>query len=142
MANVRYSRFVCYHRPAASGLAWISTRSEEKALQRSAFPGKDAILSSVIQLQSELDLARIVWSIARRSDFSKIGISEIGCPRNCDNAVPSKSRIIEVRVVENIEELSAELQQETFGESHVLEGREVQALEGHSDNLRRRTPQS
>ena len=104
--------------------------------------GKNAALNSVIQLQSELDLPRIVGSISGGSDFAEVRIGEIGGTRNCDHAVAPKSGIVEVGMVENIEEFSAKLKQETLAEPHVLEGREIQALKGHSGNLCRRTTQS
>src|SRR5208282_1264454 len=91
--------------------------------------------------QSELDLPRIIGSIARRTDLAKAGTSEITRARNRDHAVTAKIRCVEVRVVEDVKELRAELQPESFRERNVLEQREVHALEGRAGNLVRAAPQ-
>ncbi len=93
------------------------------------------------QFQSQLDLSRIVGSITSRTHFAKVRAGEIACTRDRNNSVAAESRSVEVRVVEDIEELSSELHREAFAESEVLEGGEIQPLERRSGNLGRRTTQ-
>ena len=56
-------------------------------------------------------------------------------PETDDNSVAAEIRSVEVRVVEDIEELSPELQVEAFAELEVLEGGEIQPLERWSGDL-------
>jgi len=89
----------------------------------------------VVQLQSELNLSRIVGGIASGSNLAKVRAGEIGCTGDGDNAVAAKPRSIEVRVVEYIEELSPELQHKSFGELEIFERREIKSFEGWPGDL-------
>ena len=66
-------------------------------------------LSLVVQLQSKLDLSRIEWFVTRRSNLAEVRVSVV--PRTADghDAVAAEVRSVEVRVVEDVEELCAEL---------------------------------
>ena len=79
-------------------------------------------ISLVIQLQSKLNLPRIVGSIASGSNLSEVATGEVGGAADGDNAVAAESRRVEVRVVKDVEELRPELQTETFVELEVLKG--------------------
>src|SRR5260370_37203035 len=92
-------------------------------------------LSLVIQLQSELDLSRIVGSITRRSDLAKACVCEIARPRDGDNPVAAEVGRVEIRVIENIEDLRTELHAEALGEREILEDGEVQSVESGPVNL-------
>ena len=63
-----------------------------------------------VQLQSELDLSRIVGSIASRSDLSKVRTGVVVRAADSHNTVAAESGSVEVRVVEDVEELRTELQ--------------------------------
>jgi hypothetical protein len=75
--------------------------------------------SLVIQLQSELNLPRIVGSIAGRPDLAegglRAGIREVRRSRNGNDSVASESGSIEVGVVKDVKDFRPELQTETFG---------------------------
>src|ERR1700675_1459981 len=96
--------------------------------------------SLVVQLQRELDLSRIVGSIARGSNGAKrprakgsVSVRrEVERPGNCAHPVAGEFGRVEVRVVENVEELSAKLEPETLAKLEVLECREVQPFETRS----------
>ena len=126
---------------------------------RKCFPGKIASmrhlageteLSLEVQFQSELDLSRIERSIASRPDpaegvRTKCSVTirrEVKRSRDRVDAVATESRSVEVRVIENVEELRPELELEPFVELEILEGREVQPLEARSSNLRGAATQS
>src|SRR5262249_23606234 len=100
----------------------------------SVFP-EPASENLVIQLQSKLDLPRIIRSIARRSDFAKVCAGEVRRIRNGDYTVTAKSWRIEVRVIQDVEHLSAELQAEALLHLEFFECREVQSAETWSDDL-------
>ncbi len=92
----------------------------EKALLRSAFPGKNATVRSVVQLQSELNLSRIIGSITSRSNFSEVRIGVVTRIRDRDNTIAAKIGSVEIRVIEDVEELRPELQRKTLAEFEVL----------------------
>src|SRR3984885_4200123 len=96
-------------------------------------------LSLVIQFQSELDLPRIVGSIACRTDLAKSRTGEIAGTGDRHNTVSAEIGCVEVWMVDYVKEFSAELQHESLAQSHVLERGEVQPLERWSGNLVRRT---
>jgi hypothetical protein len=87
------------------------------------------------QLQSKLDLPRIVGSIASGTHFAEVRAGEIARTRNRLNSVAAEIRSVEVRVIENVEELSPELQVEAFAKLEVFEGGEIQPLERWSGDL-------
>jgi len=85
------------------------------------------------ELQRKLNLPRRGGRRRDRPGRGAIGVA---------GTVTRENHLVRVRetgVVENIEELGPELQHEALAKMHVLEGREVQSLKGHSRNLRRRT---
>ena len=75
---------------------------------------------SVIELQSELDLPGIIGSIPSRPDFSEVRAGEVGRTGDGDNSVPTKSWSVEVRVIEDIEELRTELQGKPLAQTACL----------------------
>src|SRR5216684_755140 len=99
-------------------------------------------LSLVIQLQSELDLPRIVGSIASGSNSAKTGILEVRRSGDSNNTIAAEPGSVEVGVVEDIEKLRSELETEALGERKFLEDREVQPVESWSFNLRATAAQS
>ena len=76
--------------------------------------------SLVIQLQSELDLPRIVRSVAGRPDLAETRVCEVARPGDGDNAVAAEVGSVEIRVIENIEDLCTELYAEALIERDVL----------------------
>jgi len=96
---------------------------------------------SVIQLYCELNLPRIIRSIARRSNFAKAGIGEVTRSGNRGNAVSTEVGRIEVRMVQDVKELRPELHPESLGDLEIPEHREVHTLEWWPSNLVRRTSQ-
>src|SRR5258708_17468564 len=93
-------------------------------------------LSLVIQLQSELDLSRIVWSITRRADLAEVlRVGEIRGAGDGNDAVAAESRSVEVWMIEDVEDLRSELQAEAFREFEILEDRKVEPVEAGSDYL-------
>src|SRR6476660_3476470 len=94
-------------------------------------------LSLVVQLQSKLNLPRIEWSIASRSYFAEVRISEVPRASDSHDAVSTEVWRVEVRVVEDVEELSSELHREPLVELESFEHREVEAMEGRSCDLTR-----
>src|ERR1017187_1724353 len=105
----------------AAGSCRRTRTAAEKTLLRSAFSGKNATSGSVVQLQSELDLSRIVGSIASGSNFSEVRIRVVARIGDRDNTVATKIWSVEVRMIENVEELRPELHRETLAEPEVLE---------------------
>lgn len=93
-----------------------------------------------IQLQCELNLPRVVWSIAGRSDFAEAGTREVTRSRDRNHSVPSEVRSVEVRMIQDVEELRSKFHPESFCELHFLEQGEVHPLERRPRNLVRRTP--
>jgi len=90
------------------------------------------ILCSVVQLESKLDLPRIVRSIAVDPTSPKMRIVEVARAPNRYDPVPTEVRRVEVRVVEDIEELSPELHRETIVQLQGLEHRVIQTMESRS----------
>ena len=89
----------------------------------------------VIQLYRELNLPRIIRSIARRSNFAERVTGEVTRSGYRGDSVSTKIGRIEVRVVQDVEELRPELQPESLGDLEVPEHREVHTLEWWSSNL-------
>ena len=75
-----------------------------------------------VQLQSKLDLSRIVRSIASRSNFAEVSTGEVGGAADRDDAVATESRSVEVWMIENVEELRPELQAEALIKLEIFEG--------------------
>ena len=76
-----------------------------------------------IELQSELNLSRIVWRVAGGSNFAESGIIKIGRSRDSYYTIATEPGIVEVRVVQDVEELRAELQARVFRHLEILEQR-------------------
>ena len=95
----------------------------------------------VIQLYGELNLPRIIRCIARRSNFTEAGVGEVTRSGNRGNAVSAKVGRIEVRMVQDVEELRPELHAESLGDLEIPEHREIHTLEWWPSNLVRRTSQ-
>ena len=95
--------------------------------------------SSEMQLQSELNLPGRVGRIACRPDFAEVRTGEIARVGDRHHSIASEVWVVKVRMVKDFEELSPELQIETFAEMDILEGREIHVLEWFSGNLRRGT---
>src|SRR5208282_1983983 len=89
-----------------------------------------------VQLQSELDLPRIVGSIARGTNFAEGRTVEIARVGDRDNAVTAEIRSVEVRMIKYVEDLRAELQAEALIDRDVLEDGKVQPVESRSGHLR------
>src|SRR5205814_5188347 len=83
----------------------------------------------VVQLQSKLDLARIIWIVARRSNFAEVRVSEVARTADRHYAVAAEVGRVEVGMVENVEHLGAELHREPLSNRELLEYREVEAME-------------
>jgi len=96
----------------------------------------------VVQLQRELDLPRIVRSIARGSDFAKARAGEISGPGNRNHAIAAEIRRVEVWVIEDVKELGPELEAEALIQLHVLERREIHTPEPRPNGLIGRSTQS
>src|SRR6202012_886317 len=91
--------------------------------------------ASVVELESELDLARIVRSVARRTDFAEgraVVIARVG---DGHNTVAAEVRCVEVRAVGDVEEFRAELQAEALFDLEVLEEGHVEPVEAGSGDL-------
>jgi integrase len=86
----------------------------------------------VVQLQSELNLSRIVRSIASRPNLAKIRTLEVERSGDCSRAGAGG---VEVGVVENVEEFRTELEAEAFCELEILEKRKVQPAKSRSGSL-------
>src|SRR5215475_4577311 len=91
---------------------------------------------SVVELQSELDLPRIVGSIAGGTDSSKVAVRPIGRAGNRNHAVAAEAGSIEVRMVEDVEDFRSELELTLLVERNVLEEGQVKPVEARSRNLR------
>jgi len=89
------------------------------------------------ELQSKLDLARIVRSIACGSNLTEVYVVEVARVRNTIDAVASEVGCVEIRVVENVEEVRPELSGELVVKFDELVQREVQAMETRSNGLTR-----
>src|SRR5579859_1851087 len=90
----------------------------------------------VIQLQRELNLPRIVRGIARRRDPAKsVWNRKVERVGGRDYVAAAESGRIEVGMVENVEELGAELEVNLFLDREILKGREVDSVESRSLKL-------
>src|SRR5262245_21030240 len=88
------------------------------------------------ELESELDLPRVIRSVAGGADSSKVAVGEIRRTTDGHDAVATEARGIEVRVVGDVEDFRSELKLEPFVEREVLEDGEVQAMEAGTRHLR------
>ena len=76
----------------------------------------------VVQLQSKLDLPRIIRSIASGPDLTEGSVREVARASNGLHAVAAKIGRIEVRMVKDVEELSPELHGDAVADLEALEG--------------------
>src|SRR5579862_4624087 len=93
------------------------------------------VRASVKELQSELDLARIVRSVARRTDFAEgraVVVTRVG---DRHNTVAAEVRCVEIRVVGDVEDFRTELQAETLLDGKVLEEGQVDPVEARSGDF-------
>jgi hypothetical protein len=90
-------------------------------------------IALVVQLQSKLNLPWIIRSIACRSDFTEGGAGEVARVSDGCDAVATEVRCVEVRMVEDVEELSPELHREAVAELDPFEGGEVQPMEARTN---------
>src|SRR5579864_5260953 len=101
----------CYHCACRSGSPQRSQSTREEARRRASL-----VVPSMleVQLQSQLDLTRVVRSIAGRSDLAKGRVRVV--PRSADrhHSVSTKIRLVEVRMVENVKHLRPELELEAL----------------------------
>src|SRR4029077_3825568 len=95
---------------------------------------------SVVELQSELDLPRVVGSVTRRTDFAESrlvgGVCKVRRSGDCYDTVAAKPGGVEVGMVEDVKDFRTELQSEALVESEVLEEGQVQPVESRSGDLR------
>src|SRR5262249_37337567 len=89
----------------------------------------------VVKLESELDLARIVGSITRRTNLAEGVAVEVAGTGDRHHAVAAKIWSVIVRVVGNVEAFRPELQTETFFDWEVLEKGQVNTLETRTWDL-------
>lgn len=80
------------------------------------------LFSLVIQLQSKLDLPRVKRSVTGRSDSAERSVGEGSRTSNRGDSIASEVRRVEVRMIEDIEELRPELEGDGFMNGEVLEG--------------------
>jgi len=86
----------------------MQNENPEKVPSGRTFPGR-CHLSLEKQLQGKLDLSGVVRSITSRSNPAKVGRGEVARVANRDDTVAAEIRSIEVRMVEDVEELGPEL---------------------------------
>src|SRR5882724_967465 len=89
----------------------------------------------VVELERKLNLARIVRRVARRADKPEVRVLEIRGTRYRDHTVTAKSRRVEVRMIQNVEDFRSELQTESFLDREILEDGEIQPVETGSRHL-------
>src|SRR5215469_1126386 len=122
---------VCYHRIwCGRTFRKIGDMRPGRRSGGSAFPSMAS--KSEVQLQGELNLTRIIGRVTRRSDLAEVAAGEVARSANGDYSVAAEVRRIEVRVIEDVEHLRAELQPEALGEQEVLKDREVQSSEARA----------
>src|ERR1700674_1165333 len=83
----------------------------------------------VVQLQSELDLPRVIRSVAGRADLTKVRVVEVGGSGDGDDAVAAETRSVKIGAVGTIEDFRPELEAHALVERGVFEDGEVQTLQ-------------
>ena len=94
------------------------------------------------ELQSKLNLSRVIRSESRRSNFAKVRTGIVSRATDRDNTVAAKAGSVERWVVGDIEELRAELECVALFEVEVLKDGEVHLAEMWSGNRRSIATQS
>src|SRR5580658_1457531 len=107
---------------------WRTKENPGKAPGTRAFPGC-LHLSSVVQLQSKLNLSRIERIVASGPNFSEVGVCVTARARSRYNSITAEVGRVKVRMVENVEELRPELHGEAFVQLECLEEREIEPVE-------------
>lgn len=93
------------------------------------------LLGLVVELESELDLPRVVRRIASRADQAEVGVGVICRSTDSYNSVTAKAWRVEVRMVEDVEDFRPELQSIPFLKHKILKDRKVQPVETRAGNL-------
>lgn len=88
------------------------TRPDESVFQQTA--------NLKVELQSKLDLARILEWEARRADLSEVRAEKISRPRNGNHTITAEVWRVERGVVEDVEKFAAELHPVTLAEPELL----------------------
>src|SRR5215472_18841365 len=96
----------------------------------------------IVKLKSELDLARVVGSVARGPDLSKVGAGEVARSADGDHSVASEIRSIEVRMVDDVKELRTELESVTLLKRKILKHGEIHSVESGPWHLSQPTQRS
>ena len=96
----------------------------------------DSNVRSVVELQSELDLPRIVRSIAGRADFAEALVCEVAGAGNRTDTVATEVRGIEIGMVKDVEDFRTELQMVTLRETELLEEGKIEPVESGPFYLR------
>ena len=78
-----------------------------------------------VQLQSELDLPRIVRSIAGCANFAKVGTGKVGRTTDGYNSIATEAGSVEVRVIQDVKELRTEFQELFFKGMESLHDGEI-----------------
>src|SRR5437016_5141324 len=104
-------------------------------LLRKRLPAGVVVFVLVVELERKLNLPRIVRRITGRADFAKVRVLEVYRAPDRHDTVAAKSRRVEVRVVENVENLCPELQPESLLDGKIFEEREIQPMETRPGHL-------
>ena len=88
-----------------------------------------------IELQSELDLSRVVGGIASRADFTKSVAGVVARTGNSHDTVAAKIGGTEIGMIGNVENFGPELQILTFGDREVFEEGPVHPVETGARHL-------
>src|SRR5208282_1418738 len=134
-----------WHRPPGARPSWPlssmragsprSSRNNKGApMRRGALVGC-ALVSLEQKLQSQLDLTRVLGGEACRSDVPKVHVIVSARIRDGGDAVSAKIRRIERGVVEDVEELTPELEVEPLAQLEVLEQGVVESSYAGAGNL-------
>ncbi len=92
----------------------LKSESPARALPRSASCGGYSLHPLEQELQSELDLTRVVRSIAGGPDFAKVRTGIVTGVSDGYDAVAPEVRRVEVRMIEDVKDLRPELKRVAF----------------------------
>ena len=95
--------------PGAAGETFCRNDTPREGALWAAFPGVSFGGKLVVQLQSELDLTLITRVVTRGADQTEVGVGEVERVADGDDTVTAEARGIEVGVIDDVEELRAEL---------------------------------
>src|SRR5215472_8060302 len=92
--------------------------------------------NSKIELECQLDLSRIVRTVARRRDFCEVlRIREIADARRRIEARRREIEVPEIGMIGKVEEFGAEFQMRTFRGTELLEEGPIQTVKTRPYNL-------